>query len=184
MDLSLFNLPLLWLSPLAGAGSCSHPSAAVPAPQLGQRPSLSLAVAPAGTAAVVATGIARSAQNGWSVPPAKAAPGWKPLMLLVRREGQACAVASPGARGTRSTARLQRACVGWPAGRGRLMALANFGLSEAEAQSHIWVRFCVGVGWAMSHQTAATALANRLTWRPLPQQGWFWLDCSGVQSFV
>lgn len=64
------------------------------------------------------------------------------------------------------------------------MALASFGLSGAEAQSHVWVRFCVGVGWATSHQTAATALVKGLAWHPLPEQGWFWLDCSGVQSFV
>lgn len=107
-------------------------------------------------------------------------------MLLVSRESQPHAVASvcPGARSTQSTACLQRACTGRPAGRGRLEALASFGLSEAEAQSHVWVHFCVGIGWATSHQTAATALVNRFAWRPLPEQGWFWLDHSGVQSFV
>lgn len=49
-----------------------------------------------------------------AVPPAKAAPGWKPLMLLLSREGQPHAVASvcPGAWGTRSTTCLQRACTG------------------------------------------------------------------------
>lgn len=48
-DLGLFSLPLLWLSPLAGAGSCSHPPAAVPCSPAGQRPSLSLAEAMPGT---------------------------------------------------------------------------------------------------------------------------------------
>ena len=138
----------------------------------------------AGTRAVVAPGVVCSAGSGCSVPLAEAAPGWKPLKLLVSREGKPCAMASvcPGAWGTRLTASLQRACADWPAGRGRLMALARFGLSGAEAQSHAGVRICVGVGWATSHQTAATTLVN--TWHPLPEQGWFWLDCSGVQAFV
>lgn len=116
MDLGLFNLPLLWLSPLAGElqpRSCSCPCCPArtetePVPHGGH------AWDHAGTRAVVAAGVVCSAWSGLSVPPAKAAPGWKPLMLLLSREGQPHAVASvcPGAWGTRSTTCLQRACTG------------------------------------------------------------------------
>lgn len=72
MDLGLFNLPLFWLSPLAGTGAEATLSARTgtePVPRSGH------AGAHAGARAVVGADKVCSAWSMWSVPPAEAVPG-------------------------------------------------------------------------------------------------------------
>lgn len=129
----LFHLPSPWLSPSLQPPSCSCPHVPVgqtePVPRCGRARTLQ---APARWWLLASSAVCGAGAQ---------CAGRKAVTLPVSREGQPRAVASvsPGARGTRSTACLRRACAVCPAGTGRLVALASFGLSGAEAQSHVWV---------------------------------------------